>query len=347
MDYKIIGQWLKNVDFTQLKKLISGREVAIWGAYAGGGELQRVLEKENIRVKCYIDAHKEQQFYHGFPVVKPHMMENDTIFVLVAVVGVRKEITDWLHRFQMQENVDYIYISKAIPQITVTKCGGAYKDIYGNTIEFDDAEINCSITMIGYNNRVKIGKGMEAKKSAHIVVENEASVVIGDYVKIYKEVQLEAINGGVLEIGKSSVIAKDSRITSRGAAIKLGNSVTVGERFLCLNGENAYVEIGNDSMISNDVSVIAYGGHSIFDLVQKINTARLNEEYVKIGNHVWIGKGVTVLHNADIGDGCIVGANSLVKLHTEKNCIIAGNPAKVIKENHTWDRRIDISFEDM
>lgn len=36
MDYRIIRQWLKKVDYNKLKKQIGDREVAIWGAYSGG-----------------------------------------------------------------------------------------------------------------------------------------------------------------------------------------------------------------------------------------------------------------------------------------------------------------------
>lgn len=99
-------------------------------------------------------------------------------------------------------------------------------------------------------------------------------------------------------------------------------------------------------MFSSDVSIIS-GGHSIFDLDKQKNVSKEREKYIKLGNHIWLGKNAMVLHNADIGNGCIVGAGSLVKIKTNENCVIAGNPAKIIKTNHTWDRRRDIEFEDI
>jgi acetyltransferase-like isoleucine patch superfamily enzyme len=53
---------------------------------------------------------------------------------------------------------------------------------------------------------------------------------------------------------------------------------------------------------------------------------------ISIGNNVWIGENVCILLGVSIGDGCIIGANSVVNRDVPNNCIIAGTPAKVIKK---------------
>jgi len=65
---------------------------------------------------------------------------------------------------------------------------------------------------------------------------------------------------------------------------------------------------------------------------------RINEHApIKIGNKVWIGCRTTILKGTAIADGCIVGANSFVsKNFNQKNCMIAGNPARIVKENVKW-----------
>ena len=50
-----------------------------------------------------------------------------------------------------------------------------------------------------------------------------------------------------------------------------------------------------------------------------------------IGNDVWIGKNAVILPGVHIGDGAIIGANSVVGSHIEPYTIVAGNPAKVKK----------------
>jgi virginiamycin A acetyltransferase len=51
-----------------------------------------------------------------------------------------------------------------------------------------------------------------------------------------------------------------------------------------------------------------------------------------IGNDVWIGQNVTILPGVHIGDGAIIGLNSVVGSDVAPYTIVAGNPAKVIRK---------------
>ena len=51
-----------------------------------------------------------------------------------------------------------------------------------------------------------------------------------------------------------------------------------------------------------------------------------------IGNNVEIGSNSVIIGNIVIGDNVIVGAGSVVIKNVEDNCIVAGNPAKVIRK---------------
>ena len=53
---------------------------------------------------------------------------------------------------------------------------------------------------------------------------------------------------------------------------------------------------------------------------------------VKIGNNVWIGDKVTILGDVHIGDNVIVAANAVVTKDVPENSIVAGVPAKVVKQ---------------
>lgn len=58
---------------------------------------------------------------------------------------------------------------------------------------------------------------------------------------------------------------------------------------------------------------------------------------INIGDKVWIGSGVSIYKNTSIPNGCVVAANSVVRgRFTTENALIAGNPARIIKENVTW-----------
>ena len=50
-----------------------------------------------------------------------------------------------------------------------------------------------------------------------------------------------------------------------------------------------------------------------------------------IGNNVFIGMKSTILKGVHIGNNVIVGAGSVVVKDVPDNCIVAGNPAKIIR----------------
>ncbi len=56
-----------------------------------------------------------------------------------------------------------------------------------------------------------------------------------------------------------------------------------------------------------------------------------------VGNDVWIGQNVTVMPGVHIGDGAIIGANSVVAKDVPPYCIAAGNPCRVIRKRFDED----------
>lgn len=86
------------------------------------------------------------------------------------------------------------------------------------------------------------------------------------------------------------------------------------------------IEIGDYTNIGPNVGIIS-ANHGFFD-----NSQHSNAQPIIIGKHCWIGMGAVILPEVELGDYTIVGANAVVtKSFKEGNCIIAGNPAKVIR----------------
>lgn len=93
-----------------------------------------------------------------------------------------------------------------------------------------------------------------------------------------------------------------------------------------INASNG-VSIGDYTNIGPYVGIISANHNSIDNNILDSATP------IKIGRHCWIGKGATLLPGIELGDFTIVGAGAVVtKSFTEGYCIIAGNPAKKIKE---------------
>lgn len=56
-----------------------------------------------------------------------------------------------------------------------------------------------------------------------------------------------------------------------------------------------------------------------------------NDLLPTIGNHVSIGANVSILGDITIGDNVVIGAGSVVVKDVPSNCVIAGNPAKILR----------------
>lgn len=55
-----------------------------------------------------------------------------------------------------------------------------------------------------------------------------------------------------------------------------------------------------------------------------------------IGEHVWIGTNAIILKGVTIGNGAVVAAGAIVTKDVPANCVVAGNPAKIVKSNIIW-----------
>ena len=90
-------------------------------------------------------------------------------------------------------------------------------------------------------------------------------------------------------------------------------------------------------MLSENVILYNTDGHPIYENDSKKLINRV--ENLTIGDHCWLGMNSRILKGTFISNGTIIGADAVVTgKHFTENCCLAGNPAKIVKENICWKR---------
>lgn len=112
-----------------------------------------------------------------------------------------------------------------------------------------------------------------------------------------------------------------------------GLNIHIGENFFANFNltilDEAEVRMGDNVFIGPNVSI--YTACHPLD-VERRDKGLEWAEPVTIGNSVWIGGGVTIVPGVTIGNGVVIGAGAVVTHDVPDGCVVAGNPARIIKK---------------
>jgi acetyltransferase-like isoleucine patch superfamily enzyme len=115
--------------------------------------------------------------------------------------------------------------------------------------------------------------------------------------------------------------------------IIIGNNVSIQKD--CHIGAINKIVLGNNVLLASKVYISDHSHGEINIEALKLPPAQrklYSKGPVIIEDNVWLGEGVVVLPNVTIGENTIVGANSVVTKSFPKNSVIAGNPARLLRE---------------
>lgn len=110
--------------------------------------------------------------------------------------------------------------------------------------------------------------------------------------------------------------------------LKLGSNVSIWP--MCYIECSGKVIIGNDVSIAHAVTIMSEE-HNYLDKRIPIKDQGKSYAPVIIKDNVWIGAKATILSGVTIGSGAIIGAGAVVTKDVPENTIVAGVPAKIIK----------------
>lgn len=150
-------------------------------------------------------------------------------------------------------------------------------------------------------------------------------------------ISVEGNNNKIILNGKISIdqmlvicVVDDEHI------IKIDRNCSFVSTVISCADNGSLVDIGEDCMFSNGVTIMPSDFHSIID----INTnKRINyAQDINIGRKVWVGMEAMILKGGGVGDNSIIGAKSVVVSYIDPYSIAVGVPAKIVKKDVVWER---------
>lgn len=145
------------------------------------------------------------------------------------------------------------------------------------------------------------------------VIQLEGKIIFSGKTSIGHGSKISIGKNGVLETGKNFIITAETAIICH-KKIKFGDNVLI-------SWENLFMDTDLHKIKSIETNSIMNDSEEIF-----------------IGNNVWIGCRNLILKGSQISNNCVIGSNSLInKKFNRSNILIAGNPAKILKENIIWE----------
>ena len=194
----------------------------------------------------------------------------------------------------------------------------------------------------------KIWNSFRLKKAKRRVL---SSVVIGDNYIISSTANVKLLYGSSKEDIKIGDYFKMSGelISSHNGKIDIGKHCLVGPN--CVVGAVNKIIIGDYVRLSTNVIMIDNNNHPVNPIDRKImNSVEYSSPYrtwkyavskpIIIHDNVWIGRNSIINKGVTIGENSIVAAGSVVTKDVPPNCIVGGNPAKVVKTDIDTEPRL-------
>ncbi len=191
----------------------------------------------------------------------------------------------------------------------------------------------------GNNNRILIEKGTVFELSQIYIIGDNNQISLGKCGLFHKlNINFKGSNKEV-KIGKTEKNIRGLKVVSiRGdnQSLNIGTDFSCGGFEIQMNDGNEKCSIGDSCLFSWDIKARTSDGHALIDLnsSKAINIPK----DIYIGNRVWIGEGVALLKGVYINDCSVVGSFAVVtKAFRCKNIALAGNPAREVRDNVSWD----------
>lgn len=175
---------------------------------------------------------------------------------------------------------------------------------------------------------IAMGLATAAVVRARWVAASHVGTSVAAGVKILGCSMIQITDRGVLRIAQGVTVGMGVTLTAKGGSLVIGERSEIGP--WCTIVAQDEVEIGNDCLIAERVSIRDQDHEIRSRSSVPIRLAGMRVAPVRLGNDVWVGAGAVVLKGVTIGQGAVVAANSVVNRDVQPFEIVGGVPARHI-----------------
>lgn len=205
-------------------------------------------------------------------------------------------------------------------QLVVTLCGWV------------PTVIGIGLRALAYRLIMRLGGIVAIERGVRIRFSDQIRLGAGVYID--EGVYLHACPGGI-EIGRNTLVMHRAELHVYNfrnlphAGIKIGSDSLIGE-FNVLRGQGG-ITIGDRVYTSPLVQLMAVN-HVFADRARPFVEQGITAEGIVIADDVWIGAGAIITDGVCIGHGAVVAAGAVVTRDVPSHTVVAGVPARVVKE---------------
>ena len=183
-------------------------------------------------------------------------------------------------------------------------------------------------------------KGITVRKPSSVNISKSADISVtgtflfnnewDDRSKIYNK------KVGILKIGDNAKVDIGNLTCFSGCRLSVGNNAVfkVEDCYMnydCVIDCREKIEIGKHCLIGERVKISDSNKHRICSDEFKVHNP------IKIKTHVWICNDATILSGVTIGCGAVIAAGSVVTKDVPPRTLVAGVPARIVKEDIDWE----------
>ncbi len=189
---------------------------------------------------------------------------------------------------------------------------------------------------IKYFTPIIVPWGTVIKRSRGATLVMKKNVKVGFFHTRIGEIGQVSFDKTILQLARNSKLVLEQRaklgpgtrvLIGKGGEVSIGENTFIAgnSKLICLNK----IVIGSNCAISWDVQIMDSDFHGFVENGSPTKP-------ISIGNNVWIGSRATIFKGVTIGDGAVIAGCSVVTKDVPPNTMVAGNPAKVIREGISW-----------